>query len=178
MQTHPKNHYQYCPRCSAKGNFSIEHFSFTCTKCNFQFFLNSAAAVTALIFNDSGELLLTKRGVEPEKGKLDLPGGFIDPKESAEQAMMREIEEELDLCPDKISYFGSFPNEYLFSGTIVYTTDFVFKCQVSDFSKLKFRDDIMGLQFIHPSKIDISALPFQSVKNIIKQIQYESGNKK
>ena len=173
MDVHPQNHYKYCPRCSAKGHFNTDDYSFSCPECGFQFFLNASAAVTALIYNDKGELLMTRRGVEPEYGKLDLPGGFIDPQESAEEALMREVEEELDLIPDHIEYYASFPNEYLYSGTIVFTVDMVFMCKVSDFSTLKFRDDISGIEFIHPSKINIDDLPFQSVKNLIKRIQNE-----
>lgn len=173
MNTHPENHYKYCPRCGKAGEFNSQHYAFKCHSCGFQFYLNSAAAVVALIFNEKGELLLSRRGVEPEIGKLDLPGGFVDPKESAETAMMREIKEELDIVPSKIEYFGSFPNEYLFSGTIVFTTDLVFKCTVDDFSTLTFRDDIIGLEFIHPSKVDVDEIPFQSVKNIIKVLQNE-----
>ena len=173
MDVHPENHFKYCPRCAAKGAFNVKNFSFKCHSCDFQFFLNSAAAVTALIFNEKDELLLTRRAVEPEFGKLDLPGGFVDPMESAEHALLREIKEELDLEPEQISFFGSFPNEYLFSGTSVFTVDLVFNCVVSDFSSLTCRDDIMGLEFIKPTEIDLKEIPFQSVKNILKRIQNE-----
>lgn len=173
MNIHPANHYKYCPRCTSKGNFNKNEFAFKCNNCGFHFFLNSAAAVTALIFNSDSEILLTRRGVEPDYGKLDLPGGFVDPNESAEQSMLRELKEELDLEPDSISYYGSFPNQYLFSGTIVYTVDLVFRCEVSNFENLKYRDDIIGLEFINPSLINLDDIPFQSVKNIIKKIQNE-----
>lgn len=173
MNTGPENHYQYCPRCAAKGVFNNTEMSFKCTACDFHFFLNSAAAVTALIFNSKGELLMTRRGIEPNYGQLDLPGGFVDPGENAETAILREIKEELDLVPDCITYYGSFANEYLFSETIVHTVDLVFKCLVSDLSNIKFLDDIMGLEFIHPKNININDLPFISVKKVIKQLQNE-----
>ena len=174
MDVHPKNHFIYCPRCSSKGTFNENDFSFKCHSCSFHFYLNSSAAVTALIFNEKGELLLTRRGVEPALGMLDLPGGFVDPGESAEQALLREVKEELDLEPESITYWGSFPNKYLFSGTIVYTVDLVFKCLINNFSPLKFRDDIVGLDFIHPVKINLENIPFQSVQNIIKKIKNEA----
>lgn len=173
MNDHPAYHYKYCPRCTSAGVFNKNEFAFKCNSCGFHFFLNSAAAVTALISNPRGELLLTRRGVEPDYGKLDLPGGFVDPKESAEQSMLRELKEELDLEPVSISYYGSFPNEYLFSGTIVYTVDLVFRCEVTNFENLKYRDDIIGLEFIHPALINLDEIPFQSVKNIIKKIKNE-----
>jgi 8-oxo-dGTP diphosphatase len=39
-------------------------------------------------------ILLIERANEPFKGKLALPGGFIDPDEPAETAAVRELEEE------------------------------------------------------------------------------------
>jgi mutator protein MutT len=166
----PSFHYRFCPRCSAEGTFNSQNNSFKCSTCGFNFFLNSAAAVTALIFNQEKELLMTRRGIEPAIGKLDLPGGFVDPGESAENALFREIGEELDLVPDEISYYGSFPNQYQFSGTIVDTIDLVFKCRVTDFSKLKYRDDICGIEFVKLEEIDLDEVPFQSVKNIIRKL--------
>lgn len=51
-----------------------------------------AAAVAGLIFNEKGQLLLTIRAKDPGKGLLDLPGGFVDMGENADQALRREIE--------------------------------------------------------------------------------------
>jgi NAD+ diphosphatase len=166
----PSFHYKFCPRCRAEGFFNSRNNSFKCSTCGFHFFLNSAAAVTALIFNEERELLMTRRGIEPSIGKLDLPGGFVDPGESAENALFREISEELDLVPDTISYYGSFPNQYHFSGTIVDTVDLVFKCLISDFTNLKSRDDISGIIFLKLNTIDLDEVPFQSVKNIIRKL--------
>lgn len=173
MDAHPKNHYQFCPRCSKEGSFNETNFSFKCHSCGFHFFLNSSAAVTALIFDDRNRLLFTRRGIEPAYGKLDLPGGFVDPNESAESALLREIKEELDVVPEKVTYYGSFPNQYHFSGTIVYTTDLVFRCKVNNVAKIKVLDDIIGIEFIALENIEIEELPFVSVQNIIKELKNE-----
>lgn len=42
-------------------------------------------------------ILLVKRGNNPYKGYWALPGGFLNPDETAEQAVIREIKEETDL---------------------------------------------------------------------------------
>lgn len=174
MQTHPANHYKFCPRCASKGEFANEDFSFKCSVCGFHFFMNSAAAVTGLIFNADGKLLITRRAIEPAKGKPDLPGGFIDPNESAEQALMRELKEELNLVPDSIDYYGSFPNKYVYSGVTVFTVDIVFKCYVSDFENILPEDDISSFEFVDPKVIDLEEIPFQSVKNVLMKIRNEN----
>lgn len=175
-QANPVHHFRYCPRCAAEGTFNLHDYSFKCPACGFYFFLNAAAAVTAVIFNDRGELLTVKRGVEPGRGMIDLPGGFVDPGESVEQALLREIKEELDLVPVSISYMGSFPNRYLFSGTTVFTVDCAFRCYVDDFSTLKHQDDVMDVSFARPQDIDLKAVPFVSVQQVIKKLIDEPSN--
>jgi mutator protein MutT len=175
-EKHPENHYKFCPRCASIGEFNSNNFSFKCSICGFHFFLNSAAAVTALIFNEKSEILMVRRGIEPSIGALDLPGGFIDPGESAEFALLREVKEELDLEVDNFMYYGSFPNRYQYSGTIVFTVDFAFKCEIINFENLKFRDDISGIEFWKPEDINLDEVPFQSVRNILTQLINEGNN--
>ena len=79
-----------------------------------------------MIVNDKGEILFTKRSVDPHKGMLDLPGGFVDIMESAENALVREIKEELNLNIEHFQYFMSSPNEYIFGGLSVFTLDLAY----------------------------------------------------
>jgi ADP-ribose pyrophosphatase YjhB (NUDIX family) len=46
---------------------------------------------------DVTSLLYIIRGIEPKKGMLAMPGGFVDEKESIEMAALRELEEEVGL---------------------------------------------------------------------------------
>ncbi|MBX9925230.1 MAG: NUDIX domain-containing protein [Hyphomicrobiaceae bacterium] len=55
------------------------------------------AAVSACVFRD-GELLLVKRAKPPFVGAWSLPGGSIEPGETAEAAIVREIAEETRLA--------------------------------------------------------------------------------
>lgn len=164
----PANHYKYCPRCGKHGSFNSEQYSFLCTGCGFHFFLNAAAAVAGIIFNDKGELLLTKRSVEPFYGMLDLPGGFVDPGENAEEAIKRELKEELNIEVNNLVLLGTNHNKYPFSGTVVFTLDLFFECKISDFSTLKCMDDVMGFEFIHPKNIEFNRIGLKSIKQFLK----------
>lgn len=53
-------------------------------------------AVSAIIIKDK-KLLLVKRGCEPNLGKWSLPGGSIEPGETARKAIAREVLEETSL---------------------------------------------------------------------------------
>jgi ADP-ribose pyrophosphatase YjhB (NUDIX family) len=61
-------------------------------------------AVGAIITDASGRLLLIKRGHEPEAGRWSLPGGRIEPGESDQQALVREVREEtgLEVVPGRL----------------------------------------------------------------------------
>jgi len=60
----------------------------------------------AAIINDAGELLLIQRLREPEAGAWGLPGGKIDFGEHAENAVVREIEEELGVVIELTGLIG------------------------------------------------------------------------
>lgn len=58
---------------------------------------SAVPCVGAIIIDPAGRLLLVKRGHEPERGRWSLPGGRIEPGESDEQAVLREVGEETGL---------------------------------------------------------------------------------
>jgi mutator protein MutT len=132
--------------------------------------VNSSAAVAILLFNEKGELLLTRRAFEPYIGKLDLPGGFIDPMESAEQAAIREIQEELGISVHSLEYFGTFPNEYVFSEFSVFTMDIAFLAKTENLHEMTAMDDVASFEFFLPKEVDLDELPSISMKNIIKKL--------
>jgi 8-oxo-dGTP diphosphatase len=53
-------------------------------------------AVGAVIL-DGGRVLLVQRGQEPLKGEWSLPGGAVEPGETLEAALVREVREETSL---------------------------------------------------------------------------------
>lgn len=169
--THPIKVYAFCPKCgSAKLNVTSER-SFKCPDCDFVWYVNSSAAVAAIIFNQEGKMLFTRRAVDPDKGKLDLPGGFVDPMETAEDAIRREIYEELGAKIKSLKYHCSFPNEYLFSGLSVFTIDLAFFVELENYDRLNPMDDISGIEFYSPEEVDMeNELPSVSMKNIVNEV--------
>ncbi len=54
--------------------------------------------VAAVIKDDSGKILITQRNLKKSQGGLwEFPGGKIEPNETKEQAIIREIKEELTI---------------------------------------------------------------------------------
>ncbi len=53
--------------------------------------------VGAVVHDRAGRLLLIRRGREPGSGLWSLPGGRVEPRESDQQAVVREVAEETGL---------------------------------------------------------------------------------
>jgi mutator protein MutT len=173
--TYPVEVLKYCPRCGSPNFPATSNRSFKCADCSFNYWINASAAVAVLLFNERGELLFTRRAIEPHFGKLDLPGGFIDPMETAEQAAIREIQEELGIEIHSLKYFCTFPNEYVFSGYTVFTLDIAFLAQTEQLNNMKAMDDISSFEFYKPHDVNLEELPSISMKNIIKELIKREG---
>jgi NADH pyrophosphatase NudC (nudix superfamily) len=167
-KTHPLKVLKYCPKCASSRFESSGDRSLKCADCGFHYFVNSAAAVAALVSDENGKLMLVTRGVEPHYGKLDLPGGFIDPMETAENAVQRELLEELGLKVKTLSYLGSAPNEYVFSEFSVFTLDMAFKVSAYSSENLNPMDDILDYKFYAEEEINYDDIPAPSIKQFVK----------
>jgi NAD+ diphosphatase len=164
---YPENIFKYCPKCgSVDFIFQADH-SFHCGDCGLHYYINSSAAVAALIENVSGNLLLIRRSKDPMKGKLDLPGGFVDVLETAEEALQREIKEELNLEIKEFQFFASSPNRYLFGGVVYFTLDLAFMCKIMNFDNIKPDDDAADYIFLPAAQINLEEVGFDSIKKII-----------
>ncbi len=166
--THPLNVLKYCPKCGAPDFKKSGDRSLKCKVCGFHLFINSSAAVAAIIVDENRKLMLVTRGIEPNYGKLDLPGGFIDPGETAEHAVERELFEELGLKVKKMEYIGSAPNEYIFSEFSVFTLDMAFLVYPETLDGLKPMDDILAYQFYSDTELNYDEIPAPSIKKFVK----------
>jgi len=129
--------------------------------------MNASAAVAAFILNEAGELLVCKRGKEPAKGTLDLPGGFVDDNESAEQAAIREIAEELGANVQETNYLFSLPNQYLYSGLTIPTLDLFFACKLESTDNLKPADDVEDCWFVALNEVNPELFGLDSVRKAV-----------
>ena len=76
-----------------------------CQNCQNTSYINPLPVAVALIPVKGRGVLGVRRGIEPRKGPVALPGGFIDVGESWQEACAREVLEEINITidPSKIT---------------------------------------------------------------------------
>lgn len=169
MQAHVKNQFKFCPFCGEKDSFIFDNVKiFRCKNCKRSYFINPASAVGAIIETPSG-ILFVKRKYEPKKDFLDLPGGFAELHEKAEDAIIRELKEEIHFHPDNLTFFSTDVNDYIYENVLYTTLDIYFYKKIDYIPNTKSGDDAKEILFIKKEHIDFDLLAFNSSVNVLKR---------
>jgi ADP-ribose pyrophosphatase YjhB (NUDIX family) len=161
--------FKFCPSCASNHFTFLDNRRFLCDDCGFTYYHNIAAAV-AIVFTFEDKVLFTVRNVDPDKGKWDLPGGFIDPNETAEEAACREIKEELgiEISTSELKYITTSPNNYLYKNVPYRTMDIFYECPLkSDVISINAEDEIQELIWVKRSEIELNQIGFVSIRKVI-----------
>lgn len=157
----------FCPICSANAIVFDGSKKYSCLKCGWIYYHNAAAAVMA-IMTIKHRILFIRRKKDPQKGKLDLPGGFVDPTENAEQALKREIKEELFIDINNYRYLGSAINKYIYKNITYHTCDLIYHIKLPQEPVEYQKEEITALVIYPQTEIDYAEIAFGSVKYAIE----------
>ena len=173
MTEHPLSQFRYCPKCGS-SRFEIHNEkSKRCSDCGFVYYFNPSSATVAFIVNDRNELLVCRRAKEPAKGTLDLPGGFVDMYETAEEGVAREVSEETGITVTRTQYLFSLPNLYLYSGFMVHTLDMFFRCHAEDTLHFRAMDDAADTFFVPLAKLRPEEFGLASIRKGLERFLKE-----
>jgi NAD+ diphosphatase len=170
LANNAQNMFRYCPNC--KNELIHKGNNIHCNKCEFDYYLNPSPGVAMVLLNNKNQLYLGKRTREPGKGLWDMPGGFIDFYETAEQALRREMKEELNLELKDMKYIGSEFNDYKHNEVQYYPIDFFFLCRLDSesFDSSGAKDlELTEGKFFDLDKVPIDELSFVSQKKFLKK---------
>lgn len=99
--------HRFCGGCGGPTEPSAIERSRRCAACDLVVFPRLAPAIIVCVERDD-EILLARSPHFPP-GFYSVPAGFVEPGESVEEAVAREIAEETGVEVDDIRYFGSQP---------------------------------------------------------------------
>ncbi len=169
--------FRHCPQCGLIVARPPAGLEFVCTGCGFRYFHNVACGVAAFITHGD-DLLVTRRAHAPAENTLDLPGGFVGPDETLEQALARELAEELALhvLPATPCYLFSAPNRYLFADVEYATADLFFHLACAERPQVIAGDDVAAAQWQALATLVIADFGLASVRTAVRRFQLAAGS--
>jgi NAD+ diphosphatase len=113
---------QYCSRCGSKNRFKNDERAKECTQCGYVSFPRISPAIIVLVEHDGKALLA--RSPRFKEGLFSTLAGFVEPGETLEEAVRREVKEEAGVDVKNIRYFGSQPWPFPDSLMIGFTAEY------------------------------------------------------
>lgn len=114
--------HQFCGHCATPMTQLSDERAKRCPNCGLVNYPRLSPAVIVLIVR--GDELLLARAPHFPAGMYGLIAGFVEPGESLEDAIVREVQEEVGISIKQIRYFGSqpwpFPNSLMLGFTAEY----------------------------------------------------------
>lgn len=162
----------FCRRCGTKVTHAHDHV-FTC-KNGHELYVNETIAGGMAILNDKNELLMIRRGIDPGKGTLSLPGGSCDGLERVEDAARREILEEVGLKPSDYSpleYLTSAVEPYAYQGEELPVLGVIFVATLRSGAKPKAGNETAGVEFIPLQQVKLEDIRFPAIRYAVAALQ-------
>lgn len=99
--------HQFCGRRGSPTEYAPGERAKRCPRCGLLSFPRLSPAIIVLV--ERGEEVLLAHGAGFAEGVYSTLAGFVEPGESLEEAVQREIREEVGIALSDIRYFGSQP---------------------------------------------------------------------
>lgn len=129
---------RYCTTCGQETTAEAPNH-FICTNGHHNYVDPSPAGVAYILQGD--KVLFGVRSRDPKPGKLNVPGGFLEVDETAEDATIRETKEELGINVEIVDYLGTYATHYVDGSQRVLNIVFIARYNGGD---IKPGDDMNG----------------------------------
>lgn len=103
-----KRNHRFCSRCGQQAVAHPHEFCMRCPACNYSQYPRIQPCVIVAIIKDHQQILLARSALR-HSAMFSLIAGFVEVGETLEQAVAREVLEEVGLSIKNIKYMGSQP---------------------------------------------------------------------
>jgi ADP-ribose pyrophosphatase YjhB (NUDIX family) len=135
-----------------------------CGRCGWTFYGNPVPAAIAVI-RRGRHILLTRRAVPPFAGTWDLPGGFLEAGERPDEALRRELREELGVTVRDARLLLFETDVYGPSGVPVLAA--AYEARLSP-GRLRPGDDVSEARWFAEDAIPYRAIGFPSIRRSLR----------
>jgi ADP-ribose pyrophosphatase YjhB (NUDIX family) len=105
-----------------------------------------------VITDDEGRVLLARRAREPDAGRWDTPGGFLEEAEDPLEGLRRELREETALEVEPREFLGAFVDRYGGEDDAVSVLNLVWGARVRS-GEAEPADDVSELRWFAPAEL-------------------------
>jgi mutator protein MutT len=156
--------WKHCPVCAARiepDNGAVE-----CAECGFVTYAHSAATASAVVWDEQGRVLLSRRAADPAAGKFDLPGGFVEEGEDPADCVVRELEEEAGVTIVEPELLGIWMDRYEFKQRIVETLNVYYSARIGNGTP-EPADDVAEFRWFAPHDVPEAELAFAHITDVL-----------
>lgn len=160
----------FCPRCGSPTLTRMAGQSKTCTGCDRELYPRVDPAVIVAVLDAEDRLLLGRQRFWAP-GRMSVFAGFVEVGESLEQAVHREVAEEVGLALHSLSYLGSqpwpFPHSFMvaFAARAVESAVWLDPSEIEEarwFTREELRDAVACADVSLPPKTSIARRMIQA----------------
>lgn len=128
------------------------------------------AAAVGVVLVCGQDVLVVKRNKAPALGEWDLPGGFVNADESAEQALRRECLEETGIgLSGKLHYLGAWPNQYPYKGLLYPTLDIFYAVRLDTLPACRLeKEEVSAFAWVNLSDCAALTMAFPSAQQALQ----------
>jgi 8-oxo-dGTP diphosphatase len=163
---------RFCPLCGGSLERRAvppeDKHEMVCVGCSFIFYLDHKVVAATIPEDADGRVLLTRRSIEPSRGKWTFPGGFVDWGEPVDVAALRETWEETGLKVDLDGLLGV----YSFQGTPIVIV--VYRASVVD-GEVRTCSENDRVEWVLPAEIPWDELAFPSTEAALRDFFTDRG---
>lgn len=137
-----------------------------CDACGSDYYANSKPTASAVVVDERGRVLLSRRGVEPFAGKWDLPGGFLDELEHPLDCLRRELREEAGIGFGDERFIGVWMDRYGVGRRAVATLNLYWSVRLADGTP-EPADDVAELRWFAAEEVPVADLAFAHIEEVL-----------
>jgi len=156
--------WKHCPQCGAEVEPTDGKLE--CERCGFVTYAHSKPTASALVVDDEGRVMFSKRAGEPFAGKWDLPGGFVEEGEHPLDCLHRELREEAGIGLSDTEFVGMFMDRYGEGEGVIWTLNLYWSARIAEGTP-EPNDDVAELRFFGHGEIPWDELAFGHLPDVI-----------
>jgi ADP-ribose pyrophosphatase YjhB (NUDIX family) len=170
---HHEVEYHFCPVCGGRLKSlrlkDMEPDRLVCSDFGYVFYLDPKLVACTVVQLD-GRIVFLKRGIEPQRGKWVIPGGYVDRGEEIRAAARRETEEEVGIKTRIENLVGIYSYPGVMEVVVVYAALYLS-------GELIAGDETQEVKLYTPEEIPWSALAFRSTADALKDYCSQKNKK-